>query len=216
MATPTYFKNINNIKYAVSADKAGNVQYMQIKDYFRLNVIREDIFKEDTVYVTYEVKNGERPDQISYEQYGDEQYYWVILQINGIVDYYNDWPLSQQELESYTLKKYGTTDKAEGVHHYETVETKDTAGNLVLDAGLVVDADFIFRYPDNPNNETQITLSSLPVSVSNEEYERRLNDDKREIQILDPKYIYDYVREYKKLMSEAKVSESVIDISEVL
>lgn len=216
MATPTYFNNINNINYVVSADRAGNVEYMPIKDFFRLNVIREDIFKEDTVYVTYEVKNGERPDQISYEQYGDEQYYWVILQINGIVDYYNEWPLSQQELEAYTLKKYGTTAKAEDIHHYETVETKDTAGNLVLPGGLTVDSDFIFRYPDDPNNETQITLSSLPAAVTNEEYERRLNDDKREIQILDPKYIYDYVREYKKLMAEARVSNSVVDISEVL
>ena len=28
------------------------------------------------------------PDQISYEQYGDEQYYWIILQINEIIDFY--------------------------------------------------------------------------------------------------------------------------------
>ncbi|GAH23493.1 unnamed protein product, partial [marine sediment metagenome] len=61
-----------------------------IKDYFNLARVREDIFKEDTLYNEYYVKNGERPDQISYEKYGTEAFYWVILQVNDIIDYITD------------------------------------------------------------------------------------------------------------------------------
>ena len=141
MSSPNYFSQLPNVKYALSANKAGQINYAEMKDYFRMAVVRDDIFKEDTLYIKYTVKDGERPDQVSYEMYDDEQYYWVILQINDITDYYNQWPLSLKELDEYITKKYGATGATE-IHHYETVETLDNDGNLVLPGGLQVPADF--------------------------------------------------------------------------
>ena len=211
MSNPNYFSYFKNIKYALSADKAANINYIDIKDYFHTMRLRDDIFAQDTMYTEYVVKNGERPEQIAYEEYGDEKFYYIILQVNNIVDYYNDWPMSEVEFDEYITKKYVTPEKANEIHHYETVETFDSAGNLVLKGGLVVSSDYIHYYRDGA-----VTLSSLPIPVTNVTYERRINEDKAQIQLLDKKYIYDYEREIKKYAKSLNEQISEVDISEVL
>ena len=196
MTLPTYFSNLPNVQYGQSVNKAEQVNYITAKDFFRLMIPRDDIYKEETLYINYTVKDGERPDQISFEQYGDEQYYWILLQINEIVDYYNQWPLSNKELEEYAQKKYGGLPGSQKIHHYETVETYDAAGNFVLPGELEVPSDYIYYYPDKPGSS--VTLSSIPSEVTNFDYEQRINIKKQDIFILKPLYISDYVREVKK------------------
>ena len=70
MATPNYFQQLPNIKYAQSINKAGVANYVEMKDFFRLMRVRDDIFAEDTMYKEYVVQNGQRPEQISFELYG--------------------------------------------------------------------------------------------------------------------------------------------------
>jgi len=214
MSFPKYFQQFPNLQYTIRANHAGVEDRIAIKDYFHLMKIREDIFAEDIFYTSYVIKNGQRPDQISYEVYGDEQYYWVILQVNGIVNYYDEWPLSQLELDEYILKKYGSDSKSGQVHHYETVETFDSEDNLVLPGGLVVSSDFVYTYPTTPGATTSLT--SFPVEKTNRQYEIDLNESKAEIVILNPRYIYDWEREVKKYANNLPDDvQSEIDISEV-
>ena len=76
MATPKFFSYLPNVQYALSANKAGQIDYAEFKDYFRMAMVRDDVFKQDTLYDKYNVKDGARPDRVSYELYGDEQWYW--------------------------------------------------------------------------------------------------------------------------------------------
>jgi hypothetical protein len=209
MTKPTYFSNFPNLEYAVSVNKAGHTTDISIKDYFRLLLPRDDIYKEDTLYTTYYVMDGERPDQISYKEYGDEQFYWVILQINGIIDYNNEWPLSSVELEKYILSKYVSWPKAKEVHHWETVETKNSDGVVVLPKEMYVDEDFIYYYADSDGT----ILSSLPSAVTNYEYEERVNERKSHIQILNARYIDDYMRDIRNYAkSRLPSARSFVDI----
>lgn len=214
MSTPKYFSYLQNVEYAITANKAGIVNYVNNKDFFHLMKVRDDVFREDTLYIEHVVKDGERPDQISYEYYDDEQFYWIILQINDITDFYNQWPLSYKELEEYCDKKYGGSVGIEQVHHYETVETFDEDGNLMLPGGLVVPETFIYEYPSSPTSNARLT--SLPAQVTNFDYEKKLNDDKSNIFILDSKYIYDYLREVKNAGRNDPTQKSYISISDVL
>lgn len=212
MSTPKYFSYLPDVQYALSANKAGQINYAAMKDFFRMAVVRDDVFKQDTLYTKYTVKNGERPDQISYEIYGDEQYYWVILQINEITDYYNQWALSDKELDQYIAKKYGANGASE-IHHYETVDTYDSEGNLVLPGGLQVPEDFSYTYPSEIGGT--VYLSSTPLYVTNAKYEKVINDAKAEIFVLQKKYIYDYVREFKNYGSSTKKQVSFISIDDI-
>ena len=214
MASPKYFSYFKNIDYAVNANKAGIPNTIKIKDYFNLLRVRDDIYKEDTLYTEYYINDGERPDQISYNEYGTEEFYWIIMQINDITDYYNEWPLSQNELNEFILKKYGSYEAAGDIHHYETVETLDDDGNFVLPGGQTVPKDFLYYYPATLGSE--VILSSAPVGVTNQEYEQRLNEQKSKIYIIQKKYIYDIDRDVRNyaFKSNAKVSE--IDIRDVM
>lgn len=218
MASPKYFRYYKNpIHYAQRVNKAGQVEGITIQDYFHLLTVRDDVFREDTLYTPYTVQNGQRPDQVSYEVYGDEQFYWVVLQINEITDYYNQWPLSNAELESFVYKKYGGAVGAGATHHWETNEVTDraTPPNRLLEGGLVVPENFIFYYPDVPG--TSITLSEAkPFAVSNMTYERRLNEEKAQINILDRKYIYDYLDEVKTYARNLDPTASFVDISDAI
>ena len=215
MSTPKYFQNFPDIQYALSIDNAGKPNYINIKDYFHLLVVRDDIYREETLYTRYTIQNGERPDQISYKFYGDEQWYWIVLQINEITDYYTQWPLSEPELGVFVNKKYGGAKGAAEIHHYETVATYDTATppNLMLPGGLKVPENFKFTYPTTPGGT--VYLTSFPVSVTNYTYERRLNDAKSEIFILEKKYIFDYERETRTYARNLQPSVSFVDSADI-
>ena len=214
MASPKYFSYFKNIDYAVNANKAGIPNTIKIKDYFNLLRVRDDIYKEDTLYTEYYVKDGERPDQISYNEYGTEEFYWIIMQVNDITDYYNQWPLSQNELNEFILKKYGSYEGAGEIHHYETVETLDDNGNFVLPGGQIVPEDFLYYYPATYGSE--VILSSAPVGVTNQEYEQRLNEEKSKIYIIQKKYIYDIDRDVRLYAFQSNDKVSDIDIRDVM
>lgn len=231
MATPTYFSKFPNIKYPVKLNKAGETETITIKDYFHFLEVRGDINKVDTLYDPYYINNGERPDQISWKLYNDEQYYWIILQINQIIDYYDQWPLSQQELDEYIFRKYGGFNGAEEIHHYETVEIKDDAGNLLLPGrgtpgpdrgglnkpGLTVTEDFTFSYRETPDSSVIVTKSGVDAraEITNRQYEYDLNEDKSQIFVLQKKYIAEYVREYKKYTTNLSNMEGMLDVGDL-
>jgi|TARA_B100000073_G_C23715501_1_gene565773 hypothetical protein len=211
MATPKYFQPFPNIEYATSVNSAGKSNTVSIKDFFHLLRVRDDIYKNDTIYQEYVVKNGERPDQISFNWYGDEQYYWIILQINDIVDYYNEWPLSDFEFEQFLIDKYGTAENAGQIHHYETFEVKDSNDTVLLQRGLTVTEDFVFTYKPDPY--VNVYATSTPYAVSNREYEKILNDQKGVIQMLQPKYVWDYSREIYNYAKNLEPQKSFVDLS---
>jgi len=194
MSFPTYFSNFPDLDYAVSLDKAGNKTSIKIKDFFHLLKVRDDIYKNVTIFSPYVIKDGMKPDQVSKEIYGDERYYWIILQANDIVDYYNEWSLSFYDLDEFIKTSYGFP-KSEEIHHYETVEVKDEANNLLLPAGMKVSSDYAFEYPAFPGSSTRLT--SRPVSVSNRQYEYDLNLKKSQINIVKPELIVRFEEEVR-------------------
>lgn len=54
----------------------------------------------------YVVKEGERPEDVAYYYYGDQNKVWMVYLANNIVDPYVQWPLDDQNLYYTLLKKY--------------------------------------------------------------------------------------------------------------
>lgn len=236
MAYPNYFSKFPDIKYPYKINRAGVVDTFTIKDYFHLLKVREDVFAKDTIYSPMTIINGERPDQLSHRIYDDESYYWIILQINEIVDVHNEWPLSNYDLDQYIIRKYGSIEASNQVHHYETIETFDGEGNRVLpgrggdsivdrgglaQSGLRVSENFTFTYRLYPGRQVTKTLSGstglLPACtpITNRQYEYDVNEDKTQIWILQEKYLPDYLREvslYADRISDIDTSLEVSDI----
>jgi hypothetical protein len=132
------------------------------------------------------------------------------LQINGIVDYYNEWPLSNTDLDEFIKDKYGSYEKSGATRHHETVETKNALGDVVLEEGIKVSGDFLFQYPDKPGQF--IYKTSRPVPISYRQYEYRLNETKSQINVLNPDFVIRYeeeCRDYYRKMRKTTVKSQL-------
>lgn len=69
-------------------------------------------------YSPHVIKEGERPDSVSYRIYGDPHYDWLILLTNNMFSIYDDWPKDSQEFERYIIAKYGSISNASSTIKY--------------------------------------------------------------------------------------------------
>ena len=183
-----YFKILPNLTYLKYDKNPYSGNFIQVKNLFIRAILSEFVEKYTTVFDEYVIPDNQRPDNIAYAVYNNPFYDWVILIVNNIGNIYEQWPKNNNELVDYCNKKY---NNIYGTHHYETVNFYDSNNNLVLPAGLEVPSDFSFTYSDNTG--THLVTSGLCVtSVSNLDYEAKLNEQKRKIQLLKPQYLREF------------------------
>jgi hypothetical protein len=201
----SYFRELPNLEYqSFLSSSSGSDEYLLVKNVFRRVKLRDDLKNVFTIFNKYQIKDGARPDTVAEEVYGSAQYDWVVLVSAGIVNIRNEWPLSDRDIYQYAEEIYG--DDLNAIHHYETIEVKDSKGRLILPAGKVVDSNF--RIP-NPQIITQ-TLNPV-VGVSNYEYETLKNTLKRSIYLLKPEYLQQAINDTRKAMTYDRSSQYVSD-----
>lgn len=93
----------------------------------------DDLVKNNfSYYDLYDVKDGETPEIVAYNYYGDSNLHWVILMMNEILDPRYDWPLDPEQLNDYTLSVWKSAD---GIHHYEDENGNEINGNVQVNGG---------------------------------------------------------------------------------
>ena len=124
MAKP-YFRQVPNLEY-INRNKGNSSisDYINVKNLFKRGRIRPDIFGNLNFFTKYKVIGDDRPDNVAYEIYGDSTLDWVVLLANNILNIQSEWPLPQRSLDSVLINKYGTYEKLNALHHYETIEIK--------------------------------------------------------------------------------------------
>lgn len=129
--------------------------------------------------------DGDTPESIAFKHFGNAELHWVILITNNITDRFYGWPLTVEQFETYVNDKYTNPD---GTHHYEITQSSGkTAGEGPTDFSHLV--------------EVNSTVSGA-TAVSNREYEQRLQDQKRQIKLLNPAYLSLFIEEFQDLISE--------------
>jgi len=185
-----YFNLLPDFEYVSRLPNAKISDYITVKNLFKRVFLREDIYQNLTFFEKYSVVGDDRPDNVAAEIYEDSSLDWLILLANNIVNIPNEWPLGQADFNRYLLDKYNDDYNLiyNGIHHYETVEVKDSNEVIIVPAGLEVAADFETTYYDyfigGLTTENDITRP-----ITNFQYEENLENKKREIFILRPEYI---------------------------
>lgn len=123
------------------------------------------------------VPDGFTVEQVADKYYGRPDYHWVILILNEIIDVRQEWPMYDRDLVEYAKLKYGSIEIYE-THHYRTTD----GDNLIVD----FDAEKL--------------ASGEIEEVTNMQYEEEMNNKKREIQVLRPEYLYEFVSLYTSLV----------------
>ena len=136
--TKSYFKQVPDFEYVTRTQGNTDISnYITVKNLFKRGKIRSDIFGNLSYFTKYKIIGDERPDNVAFKEYNDSSLDWVILLANNILNIQDEWPLPQTSLDEILLEKYGTYDKLHSeVHHYETVEIKDSKGGIILPGGL--------------------------------------------------------------------------------
>ena len=136
--TNSYFKQVPNFEYVNRTKGSQDISnYISVKNLFKRGRIRPDIFGNLSFFTKYKIVGDERPDNIAFKEYDDSSLDWVVLLSNNILNVQDEWPLPQTSLNEILLEKYGTYDKLySDVHHYETVEIKNSKGGVILPGEL--------------------------------------------------------------------------------
>ena len=199
-----YFSKVPNFEYVSRLPDANISDYIQVKNLFKRAFLREDIFQDLAFFTKYQIVGDDRPDNVAFKIYEDSSLDWVVLISNNILNIQSEWPMKQYDFDKYLLDKYGTYEKMNEVHHYETVEIKNGDGVVLVPKGLTVTEDFTFDYY-NFYNESYIT--EKPVNaITNLQYEEKLNDDKRNIFLLKPRYLSVVIDDLEDIMRYKKGS----------
>ena len=74
-----YFRHVPNLEYVNRLPNAKISDYITVKNLFKKNEIRPDIFNDATVFTEYQIKGDDRPDNVAFEVYEDSTLDWVVL-----------------------------------------------------------------------------------------------------------------------------------------
>jgi hypothetical protein len=72
-------------------------------------------------YYDYVAQDLSRPDNLSYDYYGNPDYIWLIGLANQVIDPYYDLPITDEELIQLIINKYGSMHYAQNaIKYFET------------------------------------------------------------------------------------------------
>ena len=122
----SYFRQVPEFDYINRTDDGKNIgDYTTVKNLFKRVKLRQDILENVAYFTEYKVQGDDRPDNVAFEIYGDETFDWLVLLSNNIVNIQNEWPMTNAAFNDFLIKKYGSYEKIEGIHHYESQEVKN-------------------------------------------------------------------------------------------
>jgi hypothetical protein len=165
-----------------------------------------EFLKNPALYYKYSIQDSDTPEIIAYKYYGDSYRYWILLFTNELLDAQWDWPLTGAEFEKYIEKKYSDVNPHYVLHHYEKTITQynqlyltTTENTIVIDDKdyEMVDEQYYIKYVGD--EVIEFTIKKTPVSLYDHEY--RLNEAKRQINLLNSSYVDLMEKQLKSLMA---------------
>lgn len=164
-----YFKNFPQIFY--NFDDLG----MRVMRDITANVRPLTKILENAVYYnTYDIKSDETPEIIAERLYGNPLFHWILMLVNEKYDYLEDWPMPEWKLEEYITKKYGAGNE-------NNIHVLFGRPHYITPTGRICESNY-----------------DLATPVTNDTYERELNDAKRHIRVVQPALISVFVKDLQE------------------
>ena len=224
-----YFRELPNIAYqSPLTHKNSSRDFIVIKNIFRRTKLYDFLEENVSLLDKFTIGDGDRPDMIAEELYGDPTLDYVVILVAGIINVNHEWPLQDYQVYDFALEKYGSEAEMNANHHYETFEIRDDKNRLILPPDLIVDVDFKIDGTSHKFPETKYTLRSqsgytllddkdefgvltdnIARAVTNLEYEYNENEKKREIDVLNRGYIQTFVNDLRDVVRYDKSSSYI-------
>jgi hypothetical protein len=163
-----YFKEFRKISYGDH----------DVRDITQRVAFFEQIRDDDFRSSDYIVQDGETPEMLAQDFYGNPELDWTIISINKIIDPFYDWVMDTNTFEQYLRMNY-----------------------------LEPDAVKEYRIPDGRTFPADVTqgltdsgFASVAFPITFRAYEENLNEKKRNIRIIRPENMSKVLEQFTSLM----------------
>ena len=205
-----YFKYIPDFDYVSRLPKAQSISdYLRVKNLFKRTKIAQTVFDDLTYFTKYQIIGDERPDNIAYKVYGDSDLDWMVMLANNITNLQNEWPLEEQSFYRFLINKYGSEAGIESVHHYESQKVIDSKEKVIVPKGLEVPSNYSVTFLDSGTKTEQIR-TNITDAITNRQFEERVQDEKRNIFLIKPRFIGLIIEEMERVMEYPKGSTQYV------
>ena len=215
-----YFNTLPNI---LTTDYSGNA--IVLKNLLTRAKLLPQLQDNLLLFYTYSAQESDTPESVAYKYYGDQYRYWIVLHGTQSFDPQWDWPLTSRQFGDYIVSKY-KSDAANSlnisantvstsqvlyytqstVHHYEkSIATTDNTTRtqsiktIEIDgdtANSVISGTTTISFSDGSSATQSISVN--PISIY--DYENYLNEDKRNIKLINNSYVGAMESQLKSLM----------------
>jgi Base plate wedge protein 53 len=171
-----------------------------------------------TVFYDYHVQDTDTPDSVAARYYGDDYFFWLIHLVNDQVDPNYDWPMPPEVFDKYVLKKYNTYTAARStILYYKKVpEVFYVSRTSLFD--IITEAEYLAMTIGQRDAYEQAEITEHEILISPESYEAMdegqdeyvpvyaydwefaENERRRNIRLLDLRYLDEVREEFKKEM----------------
>ena len=188
-----------------------------------------EILENTAIFYDYQVKNNETPEIIADKLYDDPHRHWIVLMFNQIMNPLYEFPLDDIQLRSLITTKYNQTieQSQTTIHHYEQRSIRDILLNNILQSSnteihaisaqqasattgaaettpsLPGTADTyidIGASTQTFNSGITVVTSRQNWAISNYNHEVTENEKRRNIKLLDKRYVVPVENEFRRLM----------------
>ena len=216
-----YFRELPNIAYqSPLTHKNSSRDYILIKNLFRRTKLFDFLKDNVSLLNKFTIGDGDRPDMIAEELYGDSTLDYIVVLVAGIININHEWPLQDYKVYDFALEKYGSETEMNANHHYETFEIRDEQARQILPPNLIVDKDFKIdgtnhKYPNttrytvrsdngyrqlDDKDEFTVLTDGIAAAVTNLQQEFMENEKKREIDVLKPKFVQLFINDLRDIL----------------
>jgi len=183
----TFFTNYPGILYTLTDETGEKKTYTLVDITSRVKLNMSDKQKR-LMTQSYTISDGDTPELVSMRVYGTPDYHWIIMHVNEIHDYIGDWCMNATALLSVCREKYGSNIDA--IRFY-----RDSTGSVVMNpsAPFFVSSGGVSGFSGYQGTDSL-------VAVTNFEYETEQNEAKRDIRLVRPEYVRDYIQLYNEAL----------------
>lgn len=191
-----YFNKFPLLEYDFSIGAEDTKPIVITDTMVRLRAIINQEYDLSKILMDYYIIEGDTLEIISHKMYGKVEYHWTIPFVNDRYNYVADYPLTIAQLDQYIKDKY-TVTRMDDVHHYEDDEGDVITGFMSEQGSWISDKYF----------KNGVMYSG--VSVSNRDYETKLNEAKRKIKVIIPDVIAPFVSRFREKLLNIREGVSV-------
>lgn len=178
------------------------IQYQgdQLRDLTRQARVLQIVRESDYYSSSYIVQEGETPVSLAQDFYNDPNLFWIILNLNNMINPWIDWPMSQFILTEFTKNKYDLTDATLGSTFMWGLE-----GLFFRESELSSAVRTFESFINDANGNEAVAILNFKQAaelLSYIEFETIVNEEKRNIRLVRPNQINVILKEYKKEISK--------------